>query len=86
MRPLGEKQLLRLISMGSPAIIQVSEDGISRSLVKRGFLREVTESGATTITPVGLCALAEEMVAGRVDRAIAKLKEQRRSGKKELLQ
>jgi hypothetical protein len=62
---LGPKQLQLLTSLGSPAMLLVVPDAISRSLEKRGLVADY--HGMHRITPAGLRALADAFEAGRLE-------------------
>lgn len=63
---LGDKQLELLIFMGGPGRILLTEDRVSRSLVKRGLLHRDKLAGVH-VSPAGLRAVANAMERGRID-------------------
>jgi hypothetical protein len=68
-RPLGKLQLERLMGLGSPSMLMVVGDAVSKSLVNRGLLRPNfpdTPDAWHRITPNGLRALADAYEAGKL--------------------
>jgi hypothetical protein len=71
MRPLGKRQLERLMGLASPSSLMVVGDVVSRSLVERGLLKPYFQDrpGAWhRITPAGLRSLADAYEAGKLDQ------------------
>jgi hypothetical protein len=70
-RPLGTRQLEWLILLSSVERIAITTDAVSDGLVKRGLLRE--DKGGICISGAGLRALADEIDAGRLQDALARM-------------
>lgn len=73
-RRLGKRQLDWLILLSSVDRIAFHQDAAARSLVRRGLLLEDAPGGCITISAAGLRALADEMDAGRMQDALARLR------------
>lgn len=79
-RPLGKRQLERLLAMASPSSLQVVGCAESRSLVKRGLLKPYFADNPDAwhrITPAGMRALADAFEAGRLDQFFKKFPNER---------
>lgn len=68
-RQLGNRQRELLVSFRVGSLL-LTPNGVSRTLVARGLLREDKPGGSCCITPAGLRALADAMEAGQVQDAI----------------
>lgn len=68
-RRIGRKQADLLSFAASPAMMLLTPGAVSRSLVKRGLMREEAPGGACCITPAGLRALAGALDEGVIDDA-----------------
>lgn len=66
MRPLGKHQREKLIALASFGHFQVVACDVTRSLVKRGLLRECEPDAFVGVTAAGLRFIADEMDAGRL--------------------
>ncbi len=71
MRPMAFDKLCQLIGMASPMSRLITPDKNTRAMLAAGLARE--DSKGFTITPNGLRALADQMEAGYVNDAIARL-------------
>ena len=71
MRAMAFDKLCQLIGMASPTSRLITPDKNTRAMVAGGLARE--DSKGFTITPNGLRALADQMEAGHVNNAIARL-------------
>jgi hypothetical protein len=71
---IGKNQLCMLITLASPTMLLLTPGKAEAAMVRRGLLREREPGGALAITPAGLRALADEMEAGRVDDAMARMR------------
>lgn len=76
-RPLGKRQLDRLIGLACPGLVQVVGDAVSDSLVRRGYLKAKPNGSFARITPAGLRRLADELEAGRIKDPVAAIKAKR---------
>lgn len=75
---LGQQQRDLLATMANPSMMLVTPDRTSAALVRHGYLRSSGgEDGSCCITPAGLRALAEEMLAGRLKDAFQIAEERR---------
>jgi hypothetical protein len=70
---IGKDQLQMLVMLGSPTRSLITPGKSERGLVAKGLLRQ-DNGGACCITPAGLRVLADEMEAGRVTDALARMK------------
>jgi hypothetical protein len=70
---IGKDQLQMLVMLGSPTRSLITPGKSQRGLVAKGLLRQ-DNGGACCITPAGLRVLADEMEAGRVTDALARMK------------
>ena len=76
MAQLGKHQLALLATMGSPFMLLVVSDKLSRSLVHRGLLEprrpprrsDKDDGGFFGITPAGLRALADALEGGDLEQ------------------
>ena len=69
---LGKHQIRLLVQLGTPALMLVVPDRLSRSLEKRGLVasRSKRTDGFIGITPAGLRALADLYDAGKLDKIV----------------
>jgi hypothetical protein len=75
MKPLGKLQLERLMGLASPSCLLVVGDAVSKSLVKRGFLKPHFPDNPDAwhrITPSGLRELAAALEGGDLDQFMEK--------------
>jgi hypothetical protein len=74
-RPLGKRQLEKLLGLASPSMLLVVGDAVSKSLVKRGLLAAAVPDRPDAwhrITPAGLRALADAYESGLLDQFMTK--------------
>lgn len=66
MRPLGKHQRDKLLALAAFGRFQVVACDVTRSLVKRGLLREWGDGAFVGVTAAGLRAVADELDSGRL--------------------
>jgi hypothetical protein len=74
-RPLGPKQLERLLGLASPSALLVVPDKLSKSLAARGLVAPYFEDDPDAwhrITPAGMRALATAYEAGQLEQFMTK--------------
>ena len=81
MRRVGKRQMEWLILLSCVDRVALTSDKASQALVQRGLLR--TDNAGTCITAAGLRVLADEMDAGRMQDALARMREQAKARRKE---
>lgn len=69
---LGKHQIRLLAGLGTPALMLVVPNMVSRSLEKHGLVkgRSTRTDGFIGITPAGLRALADLYDAGKLDKMV----------------
>lgn len=70
-RPLGKRQIERLMGLASPSMLMIVGDAVSKSLVERGLLRPNFPEDPDAwhrITPEGMRALADAYEAGQLEQ------------------
>jgi len=82
-RPLGKNQRSKIMMLASFGRFQVVPDAETRSLAKRGLVREWGDDAFVGITAAGFRLIADEMDAGRMENTPDLKPKERKDGEGE---